>query len=100
MAEKLFAAPCECPLGERAGRGYCDDWSPGTNAVGVEGMPQESPDYRLSLIATPWSLLFRATPGPANESRAPRQQLIDRYGGAVRRYLRKVLHDADAADEV
>src|SRR5262249_29304471 len=31
---------------------------------------------------------------------AARQQLLEGYGGAVRRYLRAVLHDADAADEV
>ncbi|HJZ92803.1 MAG TPA: sigma factor [Gemmataceae bacterium] len=31
---------------------------------------------------------------------AARRRLLECYGGAVRRYLRRVLHDADAADEV
>ena len=38
--------------------------------------------------------------GPAEQVKAARQQLLERYGGAVQRYLRKLLHDADAAAEV
>jgi RNA polymerase sigma-70 factor (ECF subfamily) len=63
-------------------------------------MKQETPDQRLSLISTLWSLVCRAHDGPAAEAKVARQQLLERYGGAVRRYLRAVLHDADAADEV
>jgi RNA polymerase sigma-70 factor (ECF subfamily) len=55
---------------------------------------------RLSLISTLWSLVYRARQGPAEAVSSARQQLLERYGGAVRRYLRKVLRDSDAADEV
>jgi RNA polymerase sigma-70 factor (ECF subfamily) len=54
----------------------------------------------LSLIPTLWSLVCRAHEGPAEAVTSARQQLLERYQGAVYRYLRKVLHDPDAADEV
>jgi RNA polymerase sigma-70 factor (ECF subfamily) len=63
-------------------------------------MQPENLIQRLSLIPTLWSLVRRAHHGSAEEVNAARQQLVGRYGGAVRRYLRKLLHDADAADEV
>src|SRR5262245_57409410 len=63
-------------------------------------MQTENPVLRLSRIATPWSLVCRAHHGPADEVRLARRQLLERYEGAVRRYLRKVLHVRDAADEV
>jgi RNA polymerase sigma factor (sigma-70 family) len=55
---------------------------------------------RLSLISTVWSLVGRAHHAPAGEAIVARQELLERYRGAVRRYLRKLLRDADAADEV
>jgi RNA polymerase sigma-70 factor (ECF subfamily) len=61
---------------------------------------QENPEQRLSLISTLWSLVRQAHRAPAEVANSARQQLLDRYGGAVRRYLRKVLHDPDAVDEV
>jgi RNA polymerase sigma-70 factor (ECF subfamily) len=60
----------------------------------------ENLDQRLSLIPTLWSLVGRAHQGPAEAVISARQQLLERYRGAVYRYLRKVLHDPDAADEV
>jgi RNA polymerase sigma factor (sigma-70 family) len=60
----------------------------------------ENVNERLSLIPTLWSLVYRAHHGPAEAVTSARQQLLERYQGAVRRYLRKVLHDPDAADEV
>jgi RNA polymerase sigma-70 factor (ECF subfamily) len=63
-------------------------------------MQPENLVERLSLIPTLWSLVLRAHHGPVGEVNVARQQLVGRYGGAVRRYLRKLLHDADAADEV
>jgi RNA polymerase sigma-70 factor (ECF subfamily) len=61
---------------------------------------QENPIQRLSLIPTPWSLVNLAHHGPPEAEQSARQQLLDRYGEAVRRYLRKLLRDPDAADEV
>lgn len=63
-------------------------------------MQPENPNDRLSLIPTLWSLVCRAHHGPAAAANSARQRLLERYGNAVQRYLRKVLRDADAADEV
>jgi RNA polymerase sigma-70 factor (ECF subfamily) len=61
---------------------------------------EEATDQRLNLISTQWSLVHRAHHGSAAAANAARQQLLERYGGAVRRYLCKVLRDPDGADEV
>ena len=63
-------------------------------------MKQDHSDQRLSVISTPWSLVGQAHHGPAEEGQAARRQLVERYGGAIRRYLRRLLLDADAADDV
>jgi RNA polymerase sigma-70 factor (ECF subfamily) len=55
---------------------------------------------RLSLIPTLWSLVHRAHHGPAEAANSARRQLLERYRESVSRYLRKLLHDPDAADEV
>jgi RNA polymerase sigma-70 factor (ECF subfamily) len=57
-------------------------------------------NQRLSLIPTLWSLVYRAHHGPDEAVHPARQQLIERYGGAIQRYLHKVLRDPDAAAEV
>jgi RNA polymerase sigma-70 factor (ECF subfamily) len=62
-------------------------------------MKQENPQ-QLNLISTLWSLVCQANAGPAEAAQSAREQLLERYGGAVHRYLRKLLHDADAADDV
>jgi len=63
-------------------------------------MQPENHNQRLSLISTLWSLVCQAHRGPAEAANSARQQLLERYGGAVRRYLRRVLRDPDGADEV
>ncbi len=63
-------------------------------------MKQQDPNQRLSRISTLWSLICQAHHGPAEAVNSARQELLERYGGAVQRYLRKVLHDPDAAAEV
>src|SRR5262249_838708 len=77
-----------------------ESWCSSTKALGEECMKQEPPNQRLSLISTLWSLVCRANRASTEDAQAARQQLLERYGGAVRRYLRKLLHDPDAADEV
>jgi RNA polymerase sigma-70 factor (ECF subfamily) len=57
-------------------------------------------NQRLSLIPTLWSLVFRAHQASVTAASPARQELLERYGGAVYRYLRTVLHDVDAADDV
>src|SRR5438132_3830592 len=61
---------------------------------------QEGCKQRLSRISTLWSLVYQANHGTADTANGARQQLLERYGGAVRRYLRTLLHDPDAADEL
>jgi RNA polymerase sigma factor (sigma-70 family) len=61
---------------------------------------QENPNHRLSLITTPWSLVGRANHGLPGEANAARQQLLERYGPAVHRYLRNLLNDPHAVDEI
>src|SRR5262245_42926116 len=63
-------------------------------------MRQENTNQRLSLIPTRWSLVYRAHHGPAEAARSARQQLLDRYEDAIRRYLGKLLHSPHAVDEV
>ena len=57
-------------------------------------------NQHLSRISTLWTLVLRAHGGAAEAATGARQQLIERYGGAVRRYLRRLLRDSEAADEV
>jgi RNA polymerase sigma factor (sigma-70 family) len=57
-------------------------------------------EQRLSRIATQWSMVRRAHGQSNQQRRLAQQTLLDRYGGAVRRYLIAALRDADAADEV
>ena len=60
----------------------------------------DAENLRLSRLSTPWSLVCLAHHGPADAVRSARQQLLERYGGAVRRYLGKALPNQDAADEI
>jgi RNA polymerase sigma-70 factor (ECF subfamily) len=55
---------------------------------------------RLSSIDTPWSVVLKAHQGSDDTIRAAQQALLDRYGGAVRRYLRACLHDNEAASDL
>ncbi len=54
---------------------------------------------RLSRIDTLWSVVQKAHAGDAAAA-AAQQVLLQRYRGAITRYLRAVLRDPDAADEV
>jgi RNA polymerase sigma-70 factor (ECF subfamily) len=55
---------------------------------------------RLNDISTLWSVVEQAQSGSAEIAAEARQRLVQRYAGAVRRYLQAVLHDAEAAEEV
>jgi RNA polymerase sigma factor (sigma-70 family) len=63
-------------------------------------MNQQDHGQRLSLIPTQWSLVHMAHHGPSEGNRSARQQLLDRYGEAVHRYLRKLLQDPEADQEI
>src|SRR5262245_39012466 len=66
---------------------------------GADPMDQTSPEQRLSHITTLWSLVRRAH-GDADAAGEARRLLLERYSGAVHRYLLGALRDADAADEL
>jgi RNA polymerase sigma-70 factor (ECF subfamily) len=57
-------------------------------------------EQRLSRIATQWSVVRQAHASGVEHRHAAQRELLERYGGAVRRYLLAALRDADAADEV
>jgi len=57
-------------------------------------------DLRLSRIETLWSVVRRANDGSVEKAKQAQQTLLDRYGGAIRRYLLGSLRNEDAADEV
>jgi RNA polymerase sigma-70 factor (ECF subfamily) len=55
---------------------------------------------RLNQIATLWSVVRLAHGDAGDAGRAAREALLERYGGAIRRYLLGALRDADTADEL
>lgn len=57
-------------------------------------------DERLSRIATQWTALNRAHGDPADETVAAQWLLLERYRGAVYRYLFGAVRDPDAAEEL
>jgi RNA polymerase sigma factor (sigma-70 family) len=57
-------------------------------------------NQRMSLIQTQWSLVYLAHNGPLDQAHLARQQLLERYGNAVRCYLRKVFRDSYGVEEV
>ena len=63
-------------------------------------MERDTPNQHLSLIPTQWSIVRRANHDSPEQAKAARQQLLERYGDAIQRYLRNALNDPHAADEV
>lgn len=63
-------------------------------------MDHDSVNLRLTKITTFWSVLQTARDDTPRGGRAAREQVLERYGGAVRRYLLGALRDPDAADDV
>jgi RNA polymerase sigma-70 factor (ECF subfamily) len=57
-------------------------------------------DGRLSQMSTAWTLLFQARDGADEAVKAARRAMLQRYGGAVYRYLRAAAGDPDAADDL
>jgi RNA polymerase sigma factor (sigma-70 family) len=55
---------------------------------------------RLSRISTQWSLVFRAHDQSGADKKAAQTALLRRYCGAVYRYVRSVVPDAHAAEDL
>lgn len=60
----------------------------------------DSKDIRLSRISTLWPVVRQAHEAGTEDAQSAQKRLIERYGGAVRRYLLAALRDIDAADEL
>ncbi|MCI0459521.1 MAG: sigma-70 family RNA polymerase sigma factor [Gemmataceae bacterium] len=60
----------------------------------------QSLNERLSRIHTYWTMICQAHQGQGMEVVAARQQLLERYGKAVGRYLLGALRDREAAEEL
>lgn len=58
------------------------------------------PNQRLSQIATLWTIVGQAHGSDEAAAVAARRRLLERYGGAVKKYLLGALRDADAAEEL
>jgi RNA polymerase sigma-70 factor (ECF subfamily) len=58
------------------------------------------PSANLGDIATHWTVVRRAHAGSGTEADRAREELMERYSGAVYRYLRAALRDEHAADDL
>ena len=74
-------------------------WVAGNSESRMLGVAMDDDELHLSRIATAWTMVHRAH-GDHTAVQSAQQALLDRYGGAVRRYALAALRDEDAADEV
>jgi len=63
-------------------------------------MEPVDPSPHLSQITTLWSKVYDAHGVDAQAANVARQQLLRRYGGAIKRYLLGALRDPETADEL
>jgi RNA polymerase sigma-70 factor (ECF subfamily) len=63
-------------------------------------MASIDPDQHLSQIATLWTIVQQAHGPDAEAAAAARRRLLQRYGGAVKRYLLGALRDPETAEEL
>jgi RNA polymerase sigma-70 factor (ECF subfamily) len=61
---------------------------------------QPAPDDRLSHISTAWTMIFQAHGGQIDAAGVAQAVLLQRYGGAVFRYLLGAVRDSDVAAEL
>jgi RNA polymerase sigma-70 factor (ECF subfamily) len=63
-------------------------------------MNERDLEQHLSHISTQWSVLYQAHKGREDEAQAARQLLMQRYCGAVFRYLLKAVRDPGVAEDL
>src|SRR5437868_14797454 len=63
-------------------------------------MSNKSLTSHLSQITTLWSVWRVAHNGPAGAVQAAQARLLERYGGAIRRYLQSAVRDPEAVEEL
>ena len=61
--------------------------------------PNDQP-HHLSRISTQWTLVFNAHTEQADQALRAQQELMQRYCGAIYRYLLASVRDPDAADDL
>jgi RNA polymerase sigma-70 factor (ECF subfamily) len=63
-------------------------------------MDRVNDDPRLTQLSTQWTLVFQSHVGSPEQIAAAQATLMDRYSGAVHRYLVEALRDQDAAEDL
>jgi RNA polymerase sigma-70 factor (ECF subfamily) len=63
-------------------------------------MDDASLGHRLNSIATLWTLVCQAHDGSTAAMKSAQEQLLERYEGAIRRYLLGALRNEDTAEEL
>src|SRR5438874_505179 len=63
-------------------------------------MDQPSLNQHLSQISTQWTILFQAHEGTMDTVQAAQARFVERYIGAVGRYLLGAVRDPDAAEDL
>jgi RNA polymerase sigma factor (sigma-70 family) len=63
-------------------------------------MNQQELQHRLSRISTQWSMLRQAHRGSTDAAAVARQELMERYCGAVYRYLLSAVRDEHTAEDL
>lgn len=69
--------------------------SQGPDPLDADDLPQH-----LSQIETRWSMVFQAHEDEVDAALAAQRQLMERYGGAVHRYLLSITRDPEAAADL
>jgi RNA polymerase sigma factor (sigma-70 family) len=70
------------------------------NDEGGSTVEKEEFNPQLSQLTTEWSLVVQSHLGSPEQIAAAQVELMDRYAGAVHRYLLSATHDPDAAAEL
>ncbi len=63
-------------------------------------MNEQDIQQHLSQIATQWTMLYQAHKGDQDQAAAARQVLMQRYCGAVYRYLLRAVRDSSVAEDL
>ena len=63
-------------------------------------MSHEFRNRKLVSISTLWEVVFEAHNNPSEAARLAQQQILNRYGAAVRNYMLKSLRNEEAANEL
>ena len=63
-------------------------------------MEPDDSDHHLSRMTTLWTLVKQAHEAGPGQARSAQEQMLNRYGSAIRRYLQAALGRSDAVEEL